>query len=56
LSERRAHAVVDYLVAAGIGKDRLTYKGAGESEPVATNDTDEGRQENRRTEFKVLAK
>jgi len=56
LSERRAHAVVDYLVAAGIAKERLTYKGAGESEPVATNDTEAGRQENRRTEFKVLAK
>jgi len=56
LSERRAHAVVDYLVAAGIVKDRLTYKGVGEAEPVATNDTDEGRQENRRTEFKVIAK
>jgi outer membrane protein OmpA-like peptidoglycan-associated protein len=56
LSERRAHAVVDYLVVAGIAKDRLTYKGAGESEPVSTNDTEAGRQENRRTEFKVLAK
>ena len=56
LSERRAHAVVNYLVAAGIVEDRLTYKGVGEAEPVATNDTDEGRQENRRTEFKVIAK
>jgi len=56
LSERRAKSVVDYLIEKGIEKGRLTYKGAGESEPVATNDTEEGRQKNRRTEFKVIAK
>ena len=56
LSERRARAVVAYLVKAGIGSGRLTSKGVGEAEPVSTNDTEEGRQENRRTEFKVMAK
>jgi len=56
LSERRAKSVVDYLIKAGIGSSRLTFRGAGEAEPVATNDTKEGMQENRRTEFKVLAK
>lgn len=56
LSERRANAVVEYLITTGgISKNRLTYKGYGEKEPVATNDTDEGRQENRRTEFKITA-
>ena len=48
LSERRAKAVYDYLVDKGINKFRLTYKGYGESRPVATNETDEGRQLNRR--------
>jgi outer membrane protein OmpA-like peptidoglycan-associated protein len=48
LSERRAKAVYDYLVNKGINKFRLTWKGFGESRPVATNETDEGRQLNRR--------
>lgn len=54
LSERRAKAVVDYLVNAGISKSRLVSKGYGEMDPIDTNDTPEGRQMNRRTEFKVL--
>ncbi|PLW99884.1 MAG: hypothetical protein C0593_02180 [Marinilabiliales bacterium] len=54
LSEERAHSVVNYLVASGIAADRLKYKGYGESQPIAGNDTDEGRQMNRRTEFEVL--
>ncbi|TXB65989.1 OmpA family protein [Vicingus serpentipes] len=54
LSQRRAQSVVDYLIANGIPKSRLVAKGYGESKPVATNDTDEGKQQNRRTEFKVL--
>lgn len=54
LSQRRAQSVVDYLTKKGIPKSRLVAKGYGESQPVATNDTDEGRQLNRRTEFKVL--
>jgi len=54
LSQRRAQSVVDYLFKKGIAKDRLVAKGHGELKPVSTNDTDEGRQLNRRTEFKVL--
>jgi len=54
LSEDRAKAVVDYLVAAGIDPTRLTYKGYGFSQPIASNETDEGRQLNRRVEFKII--
>ena len=51
LSERRAKSVMDYLVKKGIDKGRLTAKGFGISNPVATNDTPEGRTENRRVEL-----
>lgn len=54
LSEQRAKAVYDYLVAHGIGASRLSYKGYGESQPVAPNDSEEGRSQNRRTEMKIL--
>ena len=54
LSEQRAKAVYDYIVGKGVAANRLTYKGYGETQPVATNDTEEGRGENRRTEIKVL--
>lgn len=56
LSENRAKSVVDYLIKAGISADRLTYKGYGFDQPIASNDTEEGRQQNRRTEFKVVSK
>ena len=56
LSQGRAEAVVEYLIQEGIESWRLSAKGYGESKPVATNDTDEGRAENRRVEFTVLAK
>ena len=56
LSEDRAKAVVEYLIEKGIEEDRLTYAGYGETQPIADNDTEEGRQVNRRTEFKVLSK
>ncbi|MFY9592083.1 MAG: OmpA family protein, partial [Bacteroidales bacterium] len=55
LSEARAKSVVDYLVDKGISKSRLTYKGYAYLQPIATNDTEEGRQENRRVEFKVIS-
>ncbi len=48
LSERRAHAVRDHLVAAGIEPSRIMTAGQGTRQPVASNDTDEGRQRNRR--------
>ena len=54
LSERRAMAVRDFLVENGIDPDRLTYKGYGESKPVASNDTPEGRAKNRRVEIKPV--
>jgi len=56
LSKNRANAVFDYLVRKGIKEDRLTIKGYGDSQPIASNDTEEGRAENRRTEFKIVAK
>lgn len=54
LSERRAKSVQDYLVAKGVKASRLSAKGYGESMPVASNDTKEGRAENRRVEMIVL--
>ena len=54
LSKNRAKAVMDYLVEKGISKDRLSYKGYGETKPIASNDTAEGRAQNRRTEVKVI--
>jgi len=54
LSERRAQAVRDYLVRKGISPSRLRTRGFGESEPVASNDTEEGRAQNRRTELNVI--
>jgi len=51
LSERRAAAVKDYLVSKGIPASKITTIGKGESQPVATNKTDEGRQKNRRVDI-----
>jgi outer membrane protein OmpA-like peptidoglycan-associated protein len=56
LSENRAKSVYQYLIANGIDASRLSFKGYGETQPIATNDTDEGRAKNRRTEFKIIAK
>ncbi|MCX7543995.1 OmpA family protein [Marinicella gelatinilytica] len=53
LSERRAKVVYDYLVDKGVEADRMTWKGYGENSPIATNETDEGRQRNRRTELQI---
>ena len=53
LSENRAKAVYDYFISHGVSKARLSYKGYGESRPIATNETDEGRQRNRRVELQI---
>lgn len=55
LSQRRADSVKQYLVGRGIDAGRMTTKGFGETHPVATNKTDEGRAENRRVELAVTA-
>jgi outer membrane protein OmpA-like peptidoglycan-associated protein len=54
LSQKRAEAVKEYLVSKGIAGSRIETTGFGESKPVASNDTAEGRAENRRVELKVL--
>jgi len=53
LSQARAEAVQAYLTNGGVAADRLTATGYGESQPIASNDTDEGRQANRRVELVV---
>lgn len=55
LSENRAKAVVDNLIKNGIAADRLEFKGYADDQPVADNKTEDGRQLNRRVEFKVLS-
>jgi outer membrane protein OmpA-like peptidoglycan-associated protein/tetratricopeptide (TPR) repeat protein len=55
LSDRRAQSVYNYLIANGISASRLSYKGYGDTKPVATNDTEGGRQLNRRTEMVISA-
>lgn len=55
LSENRAQEVVRYLSAKGIQPERLSFKGYGATQPVADNDTEENRANNRRTELKVVS-
>jgi outer membrane protein OmpA-like peptidoglycan-associated protein len=54
LSDNRARSVMEYILSKGIDAGRITSKGYGESMPVSENETDEGRQLNRRVEFKIL--
>jgi len=54
LSEKRAEAVKDALVAKGVGEERVATKGYGEKYPVASNNTSDGRQQNRRVEVVIL--
>jgi outer membrane protein OmpA-like peptidoglycan-associated protein len=54
LSVNRAKAVMDYLIKKGITKERLLFKGYGESEPIASNNTEDGKQLNRRVEIKII--
>ncbi|MDT9677489.1 OmpA family protein [Pseudomonas sp. JV414] len=53
LSERRASSVAAYLLSQGLAPDKLTSEGRGESQPVADNDTEEGRAQNRRVELHI---
>src|SRR5690606_37313297 len=54
LSENRAKTVNDYLIDHLVPAERLSFKGYGESFPLADNSTEEGRKTNRRTEFKII--
>jgi outer membrane protein OmpA-like peptidoglycan-associated protein len=56
LSENRANAVAEYLFAKGINRTRIIVTGYGETQPADTNDSEEGRQKNRRVELKILKK
>ena len=55
LSDRRAAAVRSYLSSKGVAASRMVTKGMGEADPVASNDTDAGRAQNRRVEFAITA-
>lgn len=54
LSSARARTVKSYLIGRGIPEERIIAEGKGESQPIATNDTPEGRQKNRRTEITII--
>jgi outer membrane protein OmpA-like peptidoglycan-associated protein len=56
LSQQRAAAVKEYFVGKGVDAGRIETRGAGAAEPIADNGTDQGRQQNRRIEFKLLQK
>ena len=53
LSERRANSVADYLLSKGVAPNKVSSEGKGESEPVAENDTEEGRAKNRRVDLHI---
>jgi outer membrane protein OmpA-like peptidoglycan-associated protein len=55
LSEKRAGEVVRYLVENSIDPSRISHRGYGMEQPVASNDTEEGRAANRRTELKIIS-
>lgn len=55
LSQKRANSVIDYLVSKGIARTRLNAMGMGEKDPIATNETEAGRAQNRRVEFAITA-
>jgi outer membrane protein OmpA-like peptidoglycan-associated protein len=55
LSQKRAEAVLDYLVSKGVSPERMDATGFGPTKPVASNKTARGRAQNRRTEFRIVA-
>ena len=55
LSEQRAASAAGYLAAQGVARSRIHTRGLGEFEPVASNETDVGRQQNRRVEVAIYA-
>ena len=55
LSQQRAESVVNYLTQKGVAKERMIAKGYGKITPIASNETEEGRQLNRRVEYKILS-
>ncbi len=55
LSEARAKSVYQYLIGRNIDPERVTYRGYGETQPIQSNETEEGRAANRRTEIKIIA-
>lgn len=54
LSERRAQSVASYLSSHGVARARMGIRGFGESQPIASNESEAGRSENRRVEIKVV--
>ncbi|MDX1284649.1 MAG: OmpA family protein, partial [Draconibacterium sp.] len=56
LSKLRAKSVVDYLVENSVSVERLNSEGYGDTRPVATNETEEGKRMNRRTTIKIIEK
>lgn len=56
LSKKRAEAVYNYLLSSGISRERLTFRGYGQSRPIALNKTVEGRQKNERIQFRITKK
>ena len=55
LSQRRANSVGNYLIQSGVGANRISAVGFGESNPIASNSTPEGRAQNRRVEVQISA-
>ncbi len=56
LSDRRAKSVMDFLVKVGVDPERMEAIGYGEERPIADNETEEGREKNRRVEFNIIAR
>ena len=56
LSRKRAEAVVDFLISHGINSSRTLYRGFGSTKPISSNDSEDGRQLNRRVEFLIVHK